>query len=294
MNILVTGATGTVGSHVVRALDGRGAAVRALVRDPDKAAALLGPGIETAVGDFADRSSLERALEGIDRLFLACGNVPGQVEHECAAIDVAREAGVGLVVKLSGPGAAVDSPLIIGRWHGEIERHLLASGVPSVLLHPAAFMSNVLAFAETIAHTGMLFAPAGSARVAFIDPRDVAAAAVSALVEDGHHGRAFRLTGPAAITYERIAATLSAATGREIRYVDVPDEAARESMVGLGMPRIVVDGIVEMFGFQRAGSLEQVTTGVRTLTGWEPRNFAQFARDHAVAFRGAEPVREAS
>jgi uncharacterized protein YbjT (DUF2867 family) len=289
MNILVTGATGTVGSHVVHALDGRGVAVRAFVRDP---AAAFGPDVETAVGDFADRASLERALDGIDRLFLACSNTPGQVDAECAAIDAAREAGVGLVVKLSGPGAAVDSPLIIGRWHGEIERHLLASGVPSVLLRPNAFMTNVLAFADTIANTGMLFAPVGSARVAFIDPRDVAAAAVAALVEDGHGDRAFRLTGPAAITYDQIAATLSAATGRAIRYVDVPDDAARQAMVEAGLPSIVADAIVEMFGLQRAGSLEQVTTGVRTLTGCEPRTFAQFARDYAVAFRGA--VREAS
>jgi uncharacterized protein YbjT (DUF2867 family) len=288
MNILVTGATGTVGSHVARALAGRGVAVRAFVRDPNKAAAVLGTGIATAVGDFADRSSLDRALEGIDRLFLACGNEPGQVDHECAAIDAAGEAGVKLVVKLSGPHADVDSPLIFGRWHGQIEAHLRASGLPSVLLHPSAFMTNVFAFADTITHTGMLFAPAGSARIAFIDPRDVAAAAVTALVEDGHRGRAFRLTGPAAITYDQIAETLSAATGRTIRYVDVPDDAARQAMVDAGLPPMFADAVVAVFASHRAGAMEQVTTGVRTLTGWEPRNIAQFARDHAAAFQARE------
>jgi uncharacterized protein YbjT (DUF2867 family) len=292
MNILVTGATGTVGAHVVRALGGRGASVRALVRDPERATELLGSDVETTVGDLADPASLARALDGIDRLFLACGNQPGQVDLECAAIDAAREAGVRLVVKLSGPGADVDSPMVFERWHGQIERHLHDAGLPSVLLRPSAFMTNLLAFAGTIASTGMLFAPAGTARIAFIDPRDVAAAAVAALVEDGHHGRAFRLTGPAAITYEQIAATLSAVTGRSIRYVDVPDDAARHSMVEAGLAPFVADAILGVFAAQRDGAMTQVTTGVRTMTGWEPRNFAQFARDHATAFRGA--MREAS
>jgi uncharacterized protein YbjT (DUF2867 family) len=294
MNILVTGATGTVGAHVVRALDGRGATQRVLVRDPDKAAAVLGTGIDTTVGDLADPASLARAFDGVDRLFLACGNEPGQVERECAAIDAARDAGVGLVVKLSGPRADVESPLLFERWHGQIERHLVATGLPSVLLHPTAFMTNLLAFAGTIAETGMLFAPAGTARIAFVDPRDVAAAAVAALVEEGHRGRAFRLTGPAAITYEQIAATLSATTGRSIRYVDVPDDAARQSMVEAGLPPMVADAIVAVFASQRAGAMDQVTTGVRTLTGWEPRNFAQFARDHAALFGGEVASRRAS
>ena len=106
MKVLVTGATGTVGRHVVGALRARGVAVRAFVRDGDKATALFGADVELAIGDFADRASLDRALEGIDRVFLACGNVPGQVEHECAAIDAARAAGVERVVKLSGPRPA--------------------------------------------------------------------------------------------------------------------------------------------------------------------------------------------
>src|SRR5918911_1032860 len=143
MNVLVTGATGTVGSHVVRALRDRGVAVRAFVRDREKAERMLGDDVELAVGQFGDHGSVERALRGIDRLFLACGNVPGQVEHECAAIDAAARAGVARVVKLSGPRADVDSPLLFERWHGEIERHLLASGLPSVVLRPSAYMTNL-------------------------------------------------------------------------------------------------------------------------------------------------------
>src|SRR6185436_21139331 len=106
--------------------------------------------VELAMGDFGDPASIERALSGADALFLACGNVPDQIAYECAAVDAARAVGIGRVVKLSGPRAQVDSPLVFERWHGEIERHLMDSGVPWVMLRPSAYMTNVLAFADGI------------------------------------------------------------------------------------------------------------------------------------------------
>src|SRR6185312_13351099 len=130
--------------QVVRALAGRRVPIRAFVRDAGKAARMLGPDVQLAVGDFADRGSLDRALDGVDRLFLACGNVPGQVDFECATIDAAKRGGVSRVVKLSSPDPAVDSPLIFDRWHGEIEQHLLGSGLASVLLRPRTYMTNLL------------------------------------------------------------------------------------------------------------------------------------------------------
>ena len=126
MKVLVTGATGTVGAHVVRALRERGVAVRALVRDTERAAHMLGEDVELAAGDYGDHDSLDRALRGIERLFLACGNAPAQVEHECEAIDAAAMAGVERVVKLSGPAPAIGSPLVFDHWHGQIEAHLAA------------------------------------------------------------------------------------------------------------------------------------------------------------------------
>jgi uncharacterized protein YbjT (DUF2867 family) len=289
MKILVTGATGTVGAHLVRVLRERGAQPRAFVRDRDKAASMLGQEVELAVGDFADRGSIERALRGTEGMFLACGNVPGQIEHESAAIDAAKTAGIGAVVKLSGPRPAVDSPLLFERWHATIEHHLLRSGLPWVLLRPSAYMTNLLAFAETIAQTGKVFAPAGSAEIAYVDPRDVAAAAAAALVNDGHVGGTYTLTGPEAITYDRIAQQLSAASGRTIEYVDVPDEAARHAMREAGLPAMMAEAIVDVFGSYRAGSQSRTTDGVRALTGREPRTFAQFARDHAPLF-GADAI----
>jgi uncharacterized protein YbjT (DUF2867 family) len=286
MKILVTGATGTVGRHVVRALAERGATVRAFVRDPGRAAEVLGPGVELVAGDLGDRAAIGRALAGADRLFLACGNVEGQVALECAAIDAAAAAGTGLVVKLSGPEAAVDSPLVFERRHGLIERHLAASGVPAVRLRPRTYLTNLLAYAGTVAATGSLFAPAGTARISFIDPRDVASVAAECLLGAGHAGHTYTLTGPEAVDFERLARELTEATGRPVRYVAVPDEAARQAMIGDGLPPALADAIVAIYASQREGRMADTTGTVRHLTGRDPRTVAGFAREFAGLFRG--------
>jgi uncharacterized protein YbjT (DUF2867 family) len=136
--MLVTGATGNVGSQVVKELAGRGVPVRAFVRDPGKAATLLGPDVALAVGDFADRPPTGAALEGVDTVFLACGNLPEQVAHETGVIDAAAAAGVGRLVKLSALGAGIGSPVAFWDWHARIEGQLRASGTPWVILRPAS------------------------------------------------------------------------------------------------------------------------------------------------------------
>jgi uncharacterized protein YbjT (DUF2867 family) len=284
--VLVTGATGNVGSAVVRELGERGKTVRAFVRDPGMAAAILGDDVELAVGDLGEPDSITRALDGIDRVFLACGNVPGQIDYETITIDAAAQAGVERIVKLSANGAEPGSPLAFWDWQGRIEQHLAQSGVAAVVLRPANYMTNLLASAEAIALTGKLFAPAGGARVAMIDPRDVAAVAAVALTEDGHDGQTYVLTGPEALGYHEVAATLSDTTGRRIEFVDVPDEAARQGMLEAGTPEFVADFLVRLFGALRAGAHALATDTVRAVTGSEPRSLAQFARDHAGAFGG--------
>jgi uncharacterized protein YbjT (DUF2867 family) len=282
--VLVTGATGNVGSQVVRELRGHGASTRALVRDPDRAAEKLG-GVELTAGDFSDSASLRRALEGVEHIFLTSADGPQKVEHETAVIDAATAAGMPLIVKLSTIGAEVGSPLPPFDWHGRIEEHLRRSAVSAVILRSSFYMSNLLASAEAIRHTGKLFAPADEARISMIDPRDVAAVAAVVLTTDGHEGQTYELTGPEALTYGRIAKVLSAATGRPVEFVDVPEEAARQGFVEAGMPAWLVEHLIELFRIIRQGALEWTTDTVRVLTGREPRSFAEFAREHAGLFR---------
>jgi uncharacterized protein YbjT (DUF2867 family) len=285
--ILVTGATGNAGSQVVRELIERGAEVRAFVRDADKARARLGEEVELATGDFADSHSVRAALDGVADLVLSCSDDPRRVEWEAGAIDAAAAAGVERILKLSTVGAAPGAPVAFWDWHGRVERHLQASGVPAVVLQSSFYMSNLLAAGDQVANTGQLVAPAGGARIAMIDPRDVGAAAAAVLTRDGGWGRTHLLTGPEAITYRDVAEEISQATGRQVEFIDVPDEAARQAMVGAGMPEFVADQLVRIFGQLRQGAAEETTDTFEALTGRRPGGFAAFARDHAALFAPA-------
>jgi uncharacterized protein YbjT (DUF2867 family) len=179
-------------------------------------------------------------------------------------------------------------------WHARIENYLRASDVPFVILRPTFSMANLLASAEAVQYTGKLFAPAGDTGIAMIHPQDVAAVASVALVEGGHEAKTYTLTGPEAITFGQVAGYLWGAVGREIEYLNVPDEAALHSMVEQGLPEFVAGQIVTVFGFLRGGAQERTTGTVLTLTGRDPGGFAEFASEHARLFAPPALQREDS
>jgi uncharacterized protein YbjT (DUF2867 family) len=290
MTVLVTGATGNVGGHVVDELRGRGVAVRAFVRDPGGAAQRFGGGVEIVVGDFEDVASVRGALEGADRVLLSSADGPRKVEHEAAVMDAAADAGVRMIVKASTVFAEAGSPLPPFDWNGRSEDRLRRSGVPAVVLRSHFYMTNLLTAAEQVRAGGPLVAPAGQGRVAMIDPHDVAAVAAAVLVGDGHEGRTYELTGPEAVPYADVARELSAAIGAPVEYVDAPEEAARQGLEASGMPGWLVEHLVGVFGLIRSGAFERTTDAVRELTGREPRTIADFARDYAAFYARLSPA----
>jgi uncharacterized protein YbjT (DUF2867 family) len=283
--ILVTGATGNVGSAVVAELTAKGTPFRAFVRDEQRARARLGSDVELAVGDFDDPGSIARALDGVEAVFLSSADQPNKVAHETAVIDAARAAGVRRIVKTSTVGAEAVSPLPPFDWHGRIEAHLEASGIPSVVLHSYFYMTNLLSSAEPVRQMGKLFAPLGGAKIAMIDPRDTGAVAAVALTDDEYDGKILDLSGPETITYEQVAEELSATTGGSVEFVNIPDAAARETFVQMGFPDWLLAHFDHLFPLLRSGVVAQPTDTVRAVTGREPRSFAQWASDHADAFR---------
>jgi uncharacterized protein YbjT (DUF2867 family) len=286
--IVICGATGLAGSHVVRALLARGERLRLVVRDPERARRLHGDEVELVRGDHADPGVFEHALDGADALFLSGADDRRRVVYECAAIDAAAKRGLRRVVKLSSIVAEPGSPVAFWDWHGRIEQHLRRSDVPAVALHASFFMSNLLASGGQVAAWGRLFAPAGGARIAMIDPRDVGEAAAAVLCGAGDDGVSHDLTGPAALTYPEVAAALSVATGRQVEFVDLSDEAALHGMIEAGVPPFAAEQVVAMFGLFRTGVAEQPSGAVERLTGRAPRGLASFLGEHAAAFAPSE------
>jgi uncharacterized protein YbjT (DUF2867 family) len=261
-----------------------GEQARIFVRDANAAHAHFGDAVELAQGNFADPRSVRAALDGVEQLFLSGPDDPRRVAWETDAIDAAVASGVRRIVKLSSIGAEPGATVAFWDWHGRVEQHLRQSGVCAEVLRPSFYMSNLLASADQVAAEGRLFAPAGQARIAMIDPRDVGAAAAVVLCTAGHDGRSCVLTGPESITYTQVAAHLSAATDREIEYDDAPDGDARRAMIQAGLPGFAAEQVVKLFAMLRRGAAEPVTATVESLTGRPPREFASFAREHARLF----------
>lgn len=283
-NILVVGATGNVGSAVVGALVTKGAAVRGLAHSVDGAAAVRAAGAEAYLGDLTDPSSLAPAFDGVDTVFIVTRGTEQQVEMASSAINAAKAAGVGRIVRMS---AFVPEPVLeteLGRQHAEIERLVRDSGVPSTIIKPIFFMQNLLGSAGTIASDDAMYWPWGEGRASMIDIRDIVDVAVEVLTSDGHEGNTYTLSGPASISMADAAAALSKVLGRPITYVDVPLEAAIEALVGMGMSQFMADTNAELMANFAAGGGDRVTDDVERLTGHPARSIDDFARDFASMF----------
>lgn len=285
--ILITGATGTIGAHLVRVLSERGVAVRALSREPSRGEEL--PGVSWARGDLADRESLGEPFAGVERLFLLTGNGEDMVRLQKNALRAAREAGVLHVVKLSALGASDHSKSVLGVWHWVVERELQASGMAWTVLRPHHFMQNLLegTLHRGIVEEGVVRSPAGEGRIPFVDTRDVAEAAALALTGPGHGGRTYTLTGAEAISYRDATEILGEATGRPLRYEPESEDRARARLAAEALPDPLVAAQLAIAAYQRAGGATETTTEtLQQLLGRPPRTFRDFARDHAEAFRG--------
>jgi uncharacterized protein YbjT (DUF2867 family) len=282
--ILITGGTGTSGQPIVQALLDRGERVRALSRDPEKAAKTLGDDIEIARGDFSDPASLEAAMEGVDRAMLIVASLPDQPAMESAFIDAAKRAGVEHIVKFSAVGADPNSPLRFMRGHGEAEAKLKSSGIAWTMLQPTFFLQNILGLAHA-ARRGTIHMDAGDGKAPFVDTRDIAAVAAAALTERGHEGKTYEITGPRAVGMADVAREVSAVTGREVRYENVPPEAAKQALMQAGVPEWNAAGINELNAALRAGKMANVTNVVREVGKKEPTTLDQFVRENAGVFR---------
>ncbi len=284
--ILVTGATGKVGSELVRRLSEARASFRALVRSSGKAQAIRAAGGEAVVGDLSDAAVLETALAGAERLFVLTSSLPDQPSTEARLVDAAKEAGVWQVVKLSTSGAdAVEPPLFL-KLHRDSERHIEASGLSWTFLRPNFFMQNYLDFADAIRAHGVLASHAGAGRHADVDARDVGEVAARVLTETGHEGRAYELTGREAVSLEDVARRIAKIAGRAVRFADLSPEEGRHALVSAGESEWSADAWIELLAWFRRGpgNGTAVSHDVEKVLGRAPRSLDSFLRENVRAF----------
>jgi uncharacterized protein YbjT (DUF2867 family) len=272
--ILVTGATGNVGRQVVGRLLREGADVRAMTRRPDRAG--LPDGTEVVRGDLTEPETLPAALRGVERAYLF--PAPGTAGFLAAA----KDAGLRHVVLLSSLAVTYERPNAIGRRHETVERAVIDSGLPWTILRPGAFMTNDLGWAPQIRATGVVRWLGDGAASTPIDECDIADVAVRALLDDGHAGRAYPLTGPEALTEPQRVAVLGETLGRALRFEGLSAGDFRAAM-SARMPAEVADALIAMRAESR--EMAEVSPAPADLLGRAPRTYAEWAARHADDFR---------
>jgi uncharacterized protein YbjT (DUF2867 family) len=284
--IAIAGATGRVGSTLTNLLISDPVDIVALTRRPEQAE--LPRGVEVAAIDFGKTKTLEDALRGADRLFIAHATSSQQVAHEIALIDSAVAVGVGHIVKLSAMGPP--TRLIPCAWHMEIEMHLARQSVASTVIRPSAFADILKRSAGQIA-TGSWTGAAGNGRVNFIDTRDVARVARIALLE--HVGpesqRAYHLTGPRAWTMQQLADELSRLLGHPVIYNHRSPDEQRAALLTGGLSPFVADLLVGLDQMFRESVLGETTSTIEDLTGESSRELSEWLAENVALFRGAQP-----
>ena len=280
--ILVTGASGNVGRHVVAGLLSAGADVRAMTRDP--LAAGWPDGVEVVRGDLSDAATLDAPLDGADVVFL--------LWHQATATD--PEAAVNAIARHARRVVYVSSLTVDDRLdrqthpmtviHAEIEGMIVGSELGWTMLRAGRFASNCLAWAPQIRAGDVVRLPNPEAGRSPIDPRDVAAAAVRTLLDPGHAGQRYVLTGPQLLTERAMAHTIGEVVGRPLQVEDVPPEQARQELLDGGASPELADAALA-FWHALVSEPEPVTATVGEITGSAARPFRRWAIDHADAFR---------
>ena len=284
--ILLTGATGRVGSAAAKALARANIPFRALVRDPDKVA--FDPdAAEIVHGDLNDPAIIEQALQGVSRALIVMGNHPDQAKLERQFASLAADGGVSHLVKVSSMEAAPDATATLPKNHYDTEQHIVSLGVDWTFLRPNYYMQNMLMYAGSIARTNSFALPLGAAKTAMIDSRDVGEVAAVVLTGEGHAGQAYRLTGPAIMDFHEVAARMGTVLERPVSYVAQSPEAFREVLGQFIQSVWQLDAVCELFAEIAAGSLEEQHSTTADLLGRPAVDLETFTRQFAGAFAPA-------
>ena len=278
--ILVTGATGNVGSEIARQLIAKGIPFRIYVRDADKAANMIGSdGYEIALGDFDDDAAFATALEGITAVYMVTNQSETFKANLQRMTGQLERAGIDRLVMLSAEGDP-DSEIFFVRRTGELESIVRETDLNWTFLRPDWFMQNFAGFVAM----GMVAFPEGPGKTSFVDVRDVAEIAIKALTESGHTHRTYRLTGPDAMTFAGATKRISGELGREIPFVGITPEDMRDALIAQGAEEWYAEMNAEMTFAVRMGMSFSPSNDIEFLLGRKPRSIETYTADHKQAW----------
>lgn len=279
--VLVTGATGTVGREVVRALVARGDVhVRVTTRGMASESS-----VETVRFDYDDPGTFEAAFRDVDAFFFVSPLVETQVESGLAELASARAAGVTKCVRLSSRATGWDEVSELRRWHRAIEQAIETSGMRFTMLRPCSFMQNVLgAPLALVRERAVLSMPLGSGAIPFVDARDLGEAAAICLSTASHEGETLVLTGAEALTGDDLARIVGEVRGEPVRYRPSSHEAAREAAHAHGVPDWLVESGLRVYARAESGEEREVDPALGRLLGRAPGSFRAFAERHRDLF----------
>jgi uncharacterized protein YbjT (DUF2867 family) len=294
--ILVTGATGTVGSEVVKQLVSSPSSsgyniIRAAVHSQNKADRFRHRGVEIVNMDYNKPETIADALNHVNKLFLLTLPSPNMADISSGLVKEAKKKNdIKHIVKLSVMEAEAEPGTTIGRLHRQEEKIIEESGIPYTFLRSGAFMQNfVNFFGQTIKNQNAFYLPAGDGKVSFVDVRDIAAVATEILLTKSsgsqqQKNKAYDITGHDALSYSQAAEILSGGIGKKISYIDIGEEDARKGMKKMGMEDWLIDAIMEFYYIIRTGHASRTTNAIEQITGRKPVSFEQFVRDYASSF----------
>ena len=289
MPILVTGGTGTVGSEVVRQLAARGEDLRVLVRSEERSKGLP-VGARGVVGDLDNRQSLDRAMQGVDKLFLLTPLSQTERQEGINAVDAAKAAGIRHIVYMSVQNVEKCPEAPHFKSKIDIQAAIEKSGIPYTYIMPNNFYQNDVWFKQVMLDHGIYPQPFGDTGLSRVDTRDIAEAVVNALTQPGHTGKRYALVGPDVLTASQTASIWGRALNKEIAYGG-DDLDAWEKQAKQGLPGWMVDDFKIMYAFfQRKGlaATKDDLAQTRQILGREPRTFEAFARDNGRAWKQKE------
>jgi len=275
--ILVTGATGNIGSEIVRQLVQEGRRIRVLSRNPEKVSQFP-KSVEFVKGDLQEPDTLKATFAGIEKAFLLAHAMELPIITR-KFVEVAKKAGVKHIVLNS---SSMPPKTKIGGWHLEAENILKSSGLDWTMLRPGNLVSNTVRWAEMIRSQGAVFSP-GNEKTVPIDPRDVGVVAAKVLIGTGHEGKTYALTGPEALSPSEQLDCIAKAIGKTLKFVEVSIQVARANMLKSGMPELLVDAILELMRVD-GPEATRTTTTVLEITGRPARNYAEWVKDHSKLF----------